>query len=348
MKLTRLLAILLILAGTAQAQPSKLSSADKTLLTAYDDSLKLLSQKMVFSENPAERFRADSSFVRVLMRALKTPYSYYFPFDSMNVAKLYSPDSAFRIFTWQLKKDEYVLIQKGVIQMNTKDGALVRHPLFDYSMYTPRPLDSVRTAKNWIGAIYYKAVVKEHKGKKYYTLLGFDDFTVNSNKKWMEVMHFDETGQPVFGGPFISFKEDSIKKPTQFRYSVEYKKEAKTYFNYDPDLDLIIVDHLISESDEPEKKFTYVPDGDYEAFKWKEGQWVHVDKIFNQKLKDGEFPQESLLYDENGNADESKLEEHSNKNTNKKGTTNPQPVKKTTPTPAPVPPKKKTGGGAQK
>ena len=72
------------------------------------------------------------------------------------------------------------------------------------------------------------------------------------------------------------------------------------------------------------------------------------DKIFNQKLKDGEFPQESLLYDENGNADESKLEEHSNKNTNKKGTTNPQPVKKTTPTPAPVPPKKKTGGGAQK
>jgi hypothetical protein len=37
------------------------------------------------------------------------------------------------------------------------------------------------------------------------------------------------------------------------------------------------VDHLISETDEPEKKFTYVPDGDYEAFRWQNGQWVHVD-----------------------------------------------------------------------
>lgn len=234
-----------------------------------------------------------------------------------------------------MKKDEYVILQKGAIQMNMPDGSLKLFPLFDNSMFTKNPIDSIRNRNNWIGAIYYKAIMKEYKGKKYYTLIGFDDFSVASNKKWMEVLSFDAKGEPVFGGPYISFKEDSIKRPVQSRFSIEYKKEARTLFNYDPELDLIIVDHLISESDEPEKKSTYVPDGDYEAFKWKEGQWVHIDKIFNEQLKDGEFPREALLYDDEGNADEGKLEESSRKNSGKKATT---PVKK------PTPPKKKTGG----
>ena len=95
--------------------------------------------------------------------------------------------------------------------------------------------------------------------------------------------------------------------------------------NYDPELDVIIVDHLTSESDEPEKKFTYVPDGDYEGFKWEKGQWVHVDKLFNQTLKDGEFPQEALLYDDAGKPNEKKLEEASRKSMEKK-----PPVKKKT------------------
>ncbi|MFM9908494.1 MAG: hypothetical protein ACKVOW_04060, partial [Chitinophagaceae bacterium] len=191
--------------------------------------------------------------------------------------------------------------------------------------------DSARTRNNWIGAIYYKAIMKEHNGKRYYTLIGFDDFNVSSNKKWMEVVHFNDQGEPVFGGPFISFKEDTGKRPIQARYSIQYKKEAKTFFNYDPELDLIIIDHLVSESDEPEKQFTYVPDGDYEAFKWKDGQWVHIDKLFNVKLKDGDYPKEALLYDDNGKGDEKKLEEASKKSFDKKNSSR-------------QPPKKKTGG----
>ncbi len=321
------------IANVGNAQ--KLSGSDMKVLAKMEDSLKEISRKMVFSENPAERFRSDSLFIRTLIRTLKHPNSFYYSFDSVNIAKLYSPDSSFRIFTWQMKKDEYVILQKGAIQMNMPDGSLKLFPLFDNSMFTKNPIDSIRNRNNWIGAIYYKAIMKEYKGKKYYTLIGFDDFSVASNKKWMEVLSFDAKGEPVFGGPYISFKEDSIKRPVQSRFSIEYKKEARTLFNYDPELDLIIVDHLISESDEPEKKSTYVPDGDYEAFKWKEGQWVHIDKIFNEQLKDGEFPREALLYDDEGNADEGKLEESSRKNSGKKATT---PVKK------PTPPKKKTGG----
>lgn len=153
----------------------------------------------------------------------------------------------------------------------------------------------------------------------------------------MEILHFDDNGEPLFGGQFISFKDDTgkNKRPTMDRYFIEYKKEAKTFFNYDPELDLIIVDHLISETDEPEKQFTYIPDGDYEGFRWQNGQWVHVDKLFSEKLKDGEFPKEKMLYDDAGNADERQLEEASQKNIDKKK----PPVKKAEPV------KKKTGGG---
>jgi hypothetical protein len=299
-----------------RAQVSKTAAA---ALEKKEDSLKLLSRKMVFDEDAATRFRADSLFVKAFVRSLLVPNSFYYSFDSLNISKLYAPDSSFRIFTWQVKKDEYVYFQKGAIQMNTKDGSLKLFPLFDVSMFTKKPMDSVRTNRNWIGSIYYKIILKEAKGKKYYTLLGFDDYSVNSNKKWMEVLSFNDKGEPVFGGPVISYKNDSLRRPVQARFSIEYKKEAKTFLNYDPELDVILVDHLISDSDEPEKKSTLVPDGDYEAFKWDNGngQWVHINKMFNQMLKDGDFPKDALLMDDAGNVDERKLEEASRRNIDK-------------------------------
>lgn len=315
----------------------QISAAGIKELKEKEDSLKKLSANMVFSEKAADRFRSDSIFIRTFVRALKVKNAFYYPFDSLNVSKLYSPDSAFRIFTWQLKKDEYMYLQKGAIQMNTPDGSLKLFPLFDYSMFTAKPLDSVRTRNNWIGAIYYRIIPKEHNGRKYYTLLGFDDFSINSNKKWMEVLHFNERGEPIFGGNVISFKEDSVKRPVQARFNIEYKKEAKTFFNYDPEKDIIVFDHLISESNEPDRKSTYIPDGDFEAFKWENGQWVHVERLdFELKLKDGQFPRESTILDDAGNANEQRLEEASRRNM-QKGSSAP-PV--TTPKKSTVPKKK--------
>lgn len=327
--------LVISLLSIAPAFAQRIPSADRKDLLKKEDTLKKLSASMVFSEQAADRFRSDSSFTRTFVRALKVKNSFYFPFDSLNISRLYAPDSSFRIFTWQLKKDEYVYLQKGAIQMNTPDGSLKLFPLFDNSMFTNKTVDSVRTNRNWIGAIYYRIIQKEYNGQKYYTLLGFDDYTVSSNKKWLEVLHFNENGEPLFGGPVISFKEDSVKKPVQSRFNIEYKKEAKTFFNYDPEKDMIVFDHLISESNEPERKSTYIPDGDFEAFKWQNGQWVHVERLeFELKLKDGEFPKESTILDDAGNTNEKQLEEASRRNMEKEQGSGTPPKKAT-------PPKKK-------
>lgn len=70
---------------------------------------------------------------------------------------------------------------------------------------------------------------------------------------------------------------------------------------------MIIYEHLISESGEPQKKYTYIPDGDYEGLQWKNGKWVHVNKVYTQTLEDGGAPVPNPIRDEQGNIDESKL-----------------------------------------
>ncbi len=295
-----------------------LSKAEKREFLIRQDTLKGLSNQVLFAEDPAIRLRSDSQFVRTLVRALKLKNSFYFPFDSLlPISRIYAPDSSFRIMTWQYKKDEYTYLQEGAIQVRQQDGSLKLFPLFDASMFTKKPLDSVRTNRNWIGAVYYRIVQKTYNGQKFYTLLGFDDFSLGSNKKWMEVLHFNEKEEPLFGGPFISFREDTAIKQTQYRFNIEYKKEAITTFNYDPNMDMIIYDHLISEEEDSARKDTYIPDGDYEGFKWKDGAWVHVDKVFHFKLKDGDFPQDEKILDESGNANEDKLMDQSQKNRQK-------------------------------
>ena len=312
-----LLLVMIFVISPIQAQSGKL---DEKEFLKHQDSLKRFADAIVQGREPEQRFRADSFFVRMLVRTLKINNSFYFPFDSLEtISKLYSPDSVFRIFTWQLKKDEMVYLQRGAIQMRTPDGSLKLIPLHDASMFTNKPMDSLRGPNNWIGAIYYRIILKQANTKKIYTLLGFDDFSISSNKKWMEILSFNQNGDPVFGGPYISFKEDSAKSPKRpfYRFGIEYKKEASTTFNFNPEMDMIVYDQLISESEEPARKDTFVPDGDFEGFKWKDGMWVHVPQVFNVKLEDGQFPQEQKILDDAGRPDEQKLLEQSEKNQKK-------------------------------
>jgi hypothetical protein len=340
MKKNTPLLLILIFTGV-QLHAQKISAADKKMLQKKEDSLRVLADSMINAQSPGKRFTNDSLFIKTLVRGLKAKKSFYYPFSSIEtISKQYPADSSFRILTWQMKKDEYFYLQKGAIQINTPDGSLKLYPLYDGSMFTGKPNDSVRNHKNWIGAIYYNIIQKEYNGKKYYTLLGFDDFNIGSNRKWMDVMHFDDaTGEPLFGGDFISFKEDTGKLKTKIvkRFNIEYKKEARTLFNYNPEMDMIIYDHLQSENDEPDRKETFIPDGDFEGFKWQNGQWVHVDKVFDFKLKDGEFPVDNPLRDNKGTIDEEKLIEQSMKN-EEKARKKEEEQNKTLP-----PPKKKKG-----
>ena len=313
-----LFCLLLPLVVYVNAQPLSIGNLKK--LQLVEDTLKPLSKKMIFDEQASKRFEADSAFTRTFVRALRVPYSFEFPFDSVaTVSKIYAPDSSFRIFTWQFQKDEDYFRQRGAIQIKTSDGSLKLFPLLDESEFTEAPTDSVRDGRHWIGAIYYGIVMKTYGNKKFYTLFGYDDNNIRSTKKWLDVLQFDDAGNPLFGGKFFDYKPDSLK-PVQpaYRFCLEYKKDGRARMVYDPEMDMIVFDHLVSESNDQSKKFSLIPDGDYEGFKWNNGKWVHIDKIFTQKLKDGEAPLPDAIKDDQGNNDEKKLMERSEKNKLKK------------------------------
>ena len=280
---------LIVISGAAQSAKSPFAA----FMQAHEDSMKKYSFDIVNAREAGDRFRADSIFTRMLVRALKEPYSFSYPFDSLRtISRLYAPDSSFRIFTWQVVKDENTFHRHGAIQINTKDGSLKLYPILDKTTLLENTNHITTTNGDWIGAIYYRIVETSFNGRKYYTLFGYDENNFRSTKKRIEVLRFDEQGRPVFGGPFFSFEKDETPKPVQTRFSIEYKKDGNASIRYDDEMKMIIYDHLISENNQPDKKYTFVPDGDYEGFKWENGKWVHVDKVFTFKLQDGQAPVE--------------------------------------------------------
>ena len=75
-----------------------------------------------------------------------------------------------------------------------------------------------------IGAVYYKIIKNQFKGRNYYTLFGFDNNSIASSMKWIEVLTFNERNEPIFGGPFFTYDKDSIPKPPKYRIALEFKK----------------------------------------------------------------------------------------------------------------------------
>ncbi len=334
----KLFLIVLLAAAGPVSFAQYISKADAKLLRSKEDSLKKLSVKLIMGINASDRFAADSLLTRILVRALKVPHSFNYRFDSLEtISRIYAPDSSFKIFTWQMMINDNVIRQHGAIQMRTADGTLKLFPLIDKSDVTLSPADTVANNKGWIGAVYYNIVQKQQDNQDYYTLFGFDENNIRSNKKLAEVLHF-VNGEPVFGGRFFSYEEDTVVQNTASRYIMEFKKTDGPKLNYDAEMDMIVIEHLVSESNEPKKKWTYVGDGDYEGFKWKNGKWVHIEKIFHTVTPEGQAPVPSPVRDANGNLDENKLKDADTTDTPAEE----KPVVK--PKPKPAVPKKKGKG----
>jgi hypothetical protein len=270
----------------------KINPVDLKILQLKEDSLKNFGFNIINNEDPAIRLRSDSNFTKTIVRALKIPFSFDFPFDSLvTISKITAPDSSFRIFTWQVLKDESYCRQKGFIQVRTSDGSLQLFPLRDVSEFAEKPTDTISNHQGWIGSVYYRMIMKEYQSKKYYTLLGYDENNQQTTRKWIDILTFDEKKEPVFGlHKGFSYAEDPVPGKSQNRFLLEYKKDGRARVQYDEEMDMILLDHLISETNEPQKKYTLIPDGDYEGFVWKHGQWMHIDKVFTQKLEDGQAP----------------------------------------------------------
>lgn len=275
--------LLLFTIGLLNAQ----SLADK------EQQLLPLANNMLNDTTEKGRVGAVVKFIPALVEALKTPSSFAYPFDELRnyISILNAPDNSFRIFTWQLTRDNGSYRYYGAIQKNNLEK-LELFPLLDFSDSLEAKegiviADLKLNNNEWYGALYYNVIQKTIKKQNYYFLFGYDGTDLWSNKKIMEVLWF-ENGKPVFGAPLIQATD---KKKFQHRHLLQYRKDASVTFNYNAEEKMVLLDHLIAPEDRLyDLQFSFIPDGSYAGFKWKKGKWLYVDKIKTQSLGDGKAP----------------------------------------------------------
>ncbi|NNC94892.1 MAG: hypothetical protein HKN92_04970 [Chitinophagales bacterium] len=259
----------------------QLCAQDDDLFKKCEDSLQSLALVLGTDSVEENRTNAVKDLIPYLVQTLKHKGSFSYPFDSVNgMSFVYSPDSTFRLVTFQLRRDDGSNRYFGAIQMNSDELKLF--PLYDVSDTLPFHCNKILSPEKWYGSIYYNILAHEVDGDKIYTLFGFDANDYWSNKKFIEIMRFED-GKPVFGSDPLIVVTDSLGNSKEYnRFFIEYKHNSNVGMNYYPEDDMIVYDHL-----KPFKKkydglyFAYIPDGSYEGFKWENEQWNWVKKVFH-------------------------------------------------------------------
>jgi hypothetical protein len=246
-------------------------------LKKYELELQTLGDSMIDGAKQGERIKALVKYVPLLVKTLKFEGSFDYPFDSLKFMKMLRPeDRTFRIYNWALKYDDGSFRYYGAIQVNRKDSFKLI-PLRDYREKYDTMLENITvTPERWIGALYYSIIPQKVKGKTYYTLLGWDGDQYISDKKLIDVLHF-EKDKAIFGAPIFDVK-GKIKNRIIFQFS----GDATMLLQYVPDHKMITFDKLVPPNQWGEGMFyTYVPDGTYDYFLWKKGKWVFEEELFD-------------------------------------------------------------------
>ena len=265
--------------------------ADEDLerLRQIEDSMVIYGDSLIFGSTMEVRAEHAYRIVGLIKETVTIPGAYNYPFDSVqSFSVLRSPDNAFRL--WSIK----VIMGKGTYHYigavetapkKKKPSMLI--PLIDGSIAMDKPEELVCESDNWYGAFYYRIVPKKVKRKTYYMLFGWDGNNFFSTKKVVDVLQIDRKGNVTLGAPIFYQQTDSglfVKN----RFIIEFKKGCGAILNYEPELDMIMYDHLITLNPLTEGMFwTYVPDGSYESFEWdkKKRIWIYNDKVFNQTFE---------------------------------------------------------------
>ena len=277
--------------GTLFAQTDKATYPIENIntLQTAEDTMSVLSFMMINDSMPEHRFAACKKFIPNLVNALKNKNSFNYKFEKIpSVSILYPADSTFRIFTWQIYVDKDTYHQYGAIQMNSSELKLFR--LLDRPMYHPN-VDRVQLKSDeWIGAVYYNIHQFDTPQGKKYLLFGFDGHSFFTKQKIMDVLSFED-GKPLFGAPVFKKVSKNGSPVTNHRLMIKYSAETAIRLNYDPTMEMVIFDHVLRKASPfPGQTDTWLPDGSYEGYKLESGAWTHVEKVFDHKYKEDEFP----------------------------------------------------------
>ena len=243
----------------------------KHLISEYEDTLKVMAQTIMNGENEQVKTGANEAFITTLKEVLQYERSFTYPFDSLKTIEVKtSSDNRVKIYSWFLKKDNGTYQYFGFVHYHNKSKKRYEIiALNDNSENIRRPENESLDNNNWYGALYYDIIYIKKKGRKYYTLLGWDGNNEVSTKKIIDVMYFSGREKIKFGASI--FKEG---KTTSKRFIIEYNATTTISVRYDKKEKRIVFEHLIPMRKDLEGLHEYyVPDGTYNALQYTNGKW---------------------------------------------------------------------------
>lgn len=276
---------------------SQLSDFELKTFHDQEDSLQKIALRVFFSKKETTRFEANKNFISLFNSVLQNNKSLEFPFDSLKTKKyvsiLNSPDSKFRLITWNLYKEDGTYAYFGFIQVNNVITSkknifkkITTHtyelfPLIDKSSTIKNPESYIGEPSKWFGMLYVD-IIKLNDDT--YTLIGWDGNDRLIQRKFIDVLYFKSNGTPTFG-------KDVFKFPGKFskRIMFEYATEVSMSLKYNEHRKQIIYSHLAPNTIDPllENQFQYYgPDGSYDALTMKKGKWIYEAAIDITNVKD--------------------------------------------------------------
>jgi len=256
-----------------------------------EDSMLVTSDSMFDAFIPDTHTFYSERFAKQLVRTLKIPNSYYYPFDKLKekINLIYADDNNFRIFNWEILTSKEAKRYYGAIQLPGEKLKL--YGLLDYSEEMGKGAeDSILSNGKWFGALYYRIMSNDYQGRKIYTLFGLNSGNIESNKKVLDPLTIDEHGI-TFGAPIFGVASENFPRQRINRFILEYKKGVMVSMNWDKDRNVIIFDKLVSQVNDPHRKYTYVPSGEYDGFSWHDETWNYMqDLIPVTIMKEGQEP----------------------------------------------------------
>lgn len=264
----------------------------------WDSAFYMLEREMAFrahailyGESDSVRLSANREFSEVLLQTLRQEGSFQYPFDSLTtISRMIAPDSSFRILTWNLPKDDGTYLYSGIIQCRPQPLKETLFVLSDCSDTIAGLERLIAGCQSWPGSHYYQIMMHDTPAKKYYTLLGWDGHTRFSSRKIIEMLTFDQQGQPVFGAPVFPdyLKGDQARVIFEYssgatmslRYETQRYRELRSKNRYRPKYrfmtsPMIVFDHLEPMDPSLKGQFSfYVPVGNIvDAFVFVDGCW---------------------------------------------------------------------------
>tara|TARA_B100000902_G_scaffold175658_1_gene169426 strand:+ start:39609 stop:40487 length:879 start_codon:yes stop_codon:yes gene_type:complete len=287
-----ILFVLLIISNNISAQ-----KVSKELISEYEDTLKVMAHIIMNGENENIKIKANNNFKITLKEVLEYERSFNYPFDSLKTISIKkSSDNNLRIFTWILKKDNGSYDYFGFIHY--KNRSKKRYEVFtlnDNSENIRRPENEQLDNDNWYGALYYDIIYIKKKGRKYYTLLGWDGNNDVSTKKIIDVMYISGKSKIKFGASIFKSGKNTTK-----RFIIEYNATSTISVNYNKEDKKILFDNLIPMRKDLQGLYEYyVPDGTYNALEYKNGKWILKDNVTannaNQRTKVKNKPKMGII-----------------------------------------------------